>query len=81
VRLVLDASVALKWFFMSRPEERDADVAGELLKAYAAGRQKCSPHPISRPERAPFWPVKRERLAVPGDVTPSRHDRRSALEP
>jgi predicted nucleic acid-binding protein len=37
VKLVLDASVALKWFFGARPDERDANAASEILKAYAAG--------------------------------------------
>lgn len=38
MRLVLDASVAFKWFFRGRPDEQDGDVASEILKAYAAGR-------------------------------------------
>jgi predicted nucleic acid-binding protein len=38
VRLVLDASVALKWFFRAQPDEQDGDVASEILKAYAAGQ-------------------------------------------
>lgn len=46
MRLVLDASVALKWFFRSRTDERDADAAIDLLTAYAAGRHEllAPPH-------------------------------------
>lgn len=38
MRLVLDASVALKWFFKDRADEQDGDVASAILKAYTAGR-------------------------------------------
>jgi predicted nucleic acid-binding protein len=38
VRLVLDASVALKWFFRDRPDEPDGQAAAEILQGYAAGR-------------------------------------------
>ena len=38
MRLVLDASVAFKWFFKGRPDEPDRDVAAEILEAYAASR-------------------------------------------
>jgi len=46
VRLVLDASVALKWFFRARTDERDADTATDLLTAYAAGQHEllAPPH-------------------------------------
>lgn len=37
MKLVLDASVALKWFFCDRPDEPDADTAAEILKAYVTG--------------------------------------------
>ena len=35
--LVIDASVALKWFLRDRPDEADADAALALLQAYARG--------------------------------------------
>lgn len=38
MRLVLDASVALKWFFRDRPDEPDAEAAADILQGYAAGR-------------------------------------------
>ena len=37
MRLVLDASVALKWFFRSRPAEADTGVALALLQALGSG--------------------------------------------
>ena len=37
MRLVLDASVALKWFFRSRPAEADTGVALALLQAVGSG--------------------------------------------
>lgn len=46
MRLVLDASVALKWFFRDRPDEPDAAAAAEILQGYAAGRHEllAPPH-------------------------------------
>ena len=46
MRLVLDASVALKWFFRARRGEQDGHAASEILKAYAAGRHEllAPPH-------------------------------------
>lgn len=37
MKLVLDASVVLKWFFSHRPAEADTGVALSLLKAVGAG--------------------------------------------
>lgn len=37
MKLVLDASVALKWFFRSDPAEADTDTAMDLLRAVGAG--------------------------------------------
>lgn len=36
--LVVDASVALKWFFAARPDEEDADRALHLLEDAVSGR-------------------------------------------
>ena len=46
MRLVLDASVALKWFFRGRPDEPGAEAAAEILQGYAAGRHEllAPPH-------------------------------------
>ena len=46
MRLVLDASVALKWFFRDRSDEPDVEAAAEILQAYAAGRHEllAPPH-------------------------------------
>lgn len=37
MKLVLDASVALKWFFRARAEEPDVDIALDLLRGVAGG--------------------------------------------
>ncbi len=37
MKLVLDASVALKWFFRGRPAEAGTDAALDLLRAVGAG--------------------------------------------
>ena len=37
MRLVVDASVALKWFFRERADEADSAVATEILGRFAAG--------------------------------------------
>ena len=37
MKLVLDASVALRWFFRSRPAEADTDAALALLQAVGSG--------------------------------------------
>lgn len=37
MKLVLDASVALKWFFRHRPDEPDVDAALEVLRGIASG--------------------------------------------
>ncbi len=37
MKLVLDASVALKWFFLHRPDEPDVDAALEVLRGIASG--------------------------------------------
>ncbi|KNZ31678.1 MAG: hypothetical protein AD742_17075 [Methylibium sp. NZG] len=46
MRWVLDASVALKWFFKARPDEADGGAASDILEAYAAGRHEllAPPH-------------------------------------
>ena len=38
--LVVDASVALKWFLRGRPDEADVDAALALLQAHADGQVK-----------------------------------------
>lgn len=38
MRCVVDAGVALKWFFRSAPDEADVDAAVSLLRAHREGR-------------------------------------------
>ena len=38
MKLVIDASVALKWFFHERPGETNADAARDILQGYVSGR-------------------------------------------
>jgi predicted nucleic acid-binding protein len=45
VIVVVDASVAIKWFLAFRPDEGDADKALELLQRAAAGRLKLHQPP------------------------------------
>lgn len=40
MRVVVDASVALKWFFRSRDEEKNVEQAVQILKAIGAGQLK-----------------------------------------
>ncbi len=44
--LVLDASVALKWFFRERPDELDTDAALHILQGYVRGEHRllAPPH-------------------------------------
>jgi predicted nucleic acid-binding protein len=49
VRLVVDASVALKWFFRDRVDEPDAEAAADILQGYSTGRHEllAPPHFIA----------------------------------
>ena len=38
MKLVIDASVALKWFLRGRPDEPDGDAALEILRGHVEGR-------------------------------------------
>lgn len=40
MRVVVDASVALKWFFRSRDDEKNVEQAVQILKAIGAGQLK-----------------------------------------
>ena len=63
--LVVDASVALKWFFGGRPDEEHVDSAAVILRAVGDGRAHMVQPPHFLAEVAGV--LARERPATAGD--------------